>query len=264
MSRRSSSGLSQSAASLLTLALLEACVHTQSAPPPIASAALLNARLAAGRSTVRAYTAEVRLTYFGAKGRVRGTASLAVQRPASLRYEVMGPHGGVLVAFATNGQELQTLDLASSRFVYGPASRDNLDQLFSVAPLHLGAGEWVSLLFGEVGIPDGASVGSDASRGRLIAAWSEGQQTVRVEIDAKRNRVVRAVVQGAGGVLTEIDVRAWDDRGLPAVLQLRVPPTGDDVELKLRDVAYDPILEPQVFVLEPPRGAKLEHLEPVP
>ena len=241
------------------LATVAACAHTRP-PPAIKTVAELEARLETRRVTVNSYSAEVRLTYFGAKGRVRGTASLAVQRPAKLRYELMGPHGGAIGAFATNGKEIQAADLAQSRFVYGPATRDNLDQLFAIAPLHLDAEAWVSLLFGEVALPDRATVAWDDALERLVATWQEGAHTMRVEVDANENRVTRATVISRGDVLTDIEVRGWDDHGLPAELALRVPATGDDVELKLRDVAYDPVLDPGVFTLEPPRGAKLEHL----
>jgi len=237
-----------------------ACAHLSGAAVVPTTIAELRALIAAARTPVSSYTAEVRLTYFGGKGRMRGTATLAVSRPTSLRYEVMGPHGAAIAAFATNGAELQAADLAASRFVYGPATRENLDELFTIAPMHLGAAEWVSLLFGEVAIPDEAQLAYDDHAGRILASWADGSQKRRVEIDARSHRVARATVAVGAQVLTEVEVRDWDERGLPASLEIRVPATGDDVEMKLRDVAYEPTLDPALFVLEPPRGAKLEHL----
>src|SRR2546428_7303451 len=90
---------------LFGAALAGGCVHRI----PLAEAYkvsgidTLRERMAAARVAVRSYTAEVRLTSFGPQGRVRVSGSLAVKRPASFRYEIQGPQGGVVQAFATNG-----------------------------------------------------------------------------------------------------------------------------------------------------------------
>ncbi|MBI5509519.1 MAG: DUF4292 domain-containing protein [Deltaproteobacteria bacterium] len=242
---------------------LAVCAHGARVAVPVASTAELASNLERARTRVDAYTADVRLTYFGAKGRLRGTASLAVRRPSSLRYEVFGPHGGVVAAFATNGRELQAADFAASRFVYGPATVENLDQLFGIAPMHLDAAGWVSLLFGQITVPEGAALSRDPEGERYVVGWEEGGQTRRVEVDAATFRVVKIVISRGAEVLSEAEVGAWDGRGLPEALHLRVPKTGDDVEIKLREVTHDPALDPAVFVLDLPRGLAPEHLDPL-
>ena len=41
----------------------------------------------------------------------------------------MGPHGGVLEAFATSGHTFELSKMSESRFLYGPATPDTLDRL---------------------------------------------------------------------------------------------------------------------------------------
>lgn len=226
-------------------------------------AAELQKKLEAARSPVQSFVGEARLTYFGNDRRVRTSATLAVARPDRLRYEIHGPHGGVLEAFATNGKELQLLSLAESRFLYGPATTDNLRKLVSFAPLSLDAAGWVGLLFGEVQIPAEAGVSWDEGSGRLVAGFVDGDRRVRVEIDASRWRATRVVVQdAAGSALSEVTVESHDERGIPESLRIIVPPEKVDLAIRLRDVTYDPELGEEAFVLDVPRDVVPERLGP--
>jgi hypothetical protein len=220
----------------------------------------LTARMAAGESPLEAYSAEVRVTYFGPEGRVRTTGSIAVARPASLRYEVQGPHGGVVSAFATNGLELEALDLGSSRFVYGPATPAHLDALLPFAPLGLSARGWVKLLFGEVDVPADATLSYDDRVGHFVLTWRQGPSDRRVEVNPATSRVVRAEAREGGVVVSEVLIEEREAHGIPVSLHLRVPQVKAELEVKLRDVEPDPELPPDVFVLTPPSGVALEHL----
>src|SRR5690554_3815951 len=101
------------------LALVTSCAGTIPLPRHLQVSGVqeLQARMEKARPAVDKYFAEARLTYFGPQGRVKGTASLAVARPTSLRYDIIGPHGGVMEAFATNGEELQLLNPGQERFL---------------------------------------------------------------------------------------------------------------------------------------------------
>ena len=141
---------------LLVAVVALGCGCATVAPP--ASLGQLTSAMQAARSSVQSYSADAHLTYFGKEGRAKGGATLVVARPASLRYELHGPHGGVLQAFATNGNELQLLDFQENHFIYGPATPKVIDKLMQFAPLHLTAAEWVDMMFGEVTIASGGSV----------------------------------------------------------------------------------------------------------
>ncbi|MEO1170795.1 MAG: hypothetical protein AAFX94_01925, partial [Myxococcota bacterium] len=124
---------------ILFLVLLAGCASTGAQLPTVVDTESLQARMLSAQSQLKSYVGEARLTYFGPDGRVKGTATLAVEKPASLRYEIQGPHGGVIEAFATNGVELQLLDFKTNRFIYGPANPSTIDQLLSFAPLGMDA-----------------------------------------------------------------------------------------------------------------------------
>jgi outer membrane lipoprotein-sorting protein len=246
----------------LVTALLPACAGRIPLPKAyeVGGAGELVARMAAARSPLSSYSAEVRITYFGHAGRVRTTGSIALARPASLRYEVMGPQGGVVNAFATNGTELQALDLAASRFVYGPATPRNLDRLLPFVPLGLGPPALVRLFFGEVEVPATATLAYDDRVGRFVLAWSEAGGERRVEVEPSSSRVTRAVVRSRGVVVSDVSIEERDGRGLPVALHVTVPGEKSELEAKLRDVEANPALEPSVFVLDAPSGVATEHL----
>lgn len=220
----------------------------------------LGQRMAAARVPTDAFSAEVRLTYFGPKGRVRGTAAIAVMRPSSLRYELQGPHGGVLEAFATDGRELQLLDQKGSRFLYGPATRENINQLLALVPLGLGPSEWVSLLFGEIGMPLSATLVYDDKIGRYVGTWTDQDLTHRVEVDPESARATRATISAEGTLLSEIRILERDAAGLPVELELNAPAADVGVEVKLRDVSHDVTFDASVFILDAPRSITPEYL----
>ena len=155
---------------LFSMVLTAACARSVTqAAPPTPSPAQLQQQLQAARSAVQCYSAEIRLTYFGPEGRLRGSANLLVQRPDHLRYELLGPHGGPLMAAVTDGNSMQAVDYKENRFVHGTATPAHLDALLQWAPLHLTPAGWVMLLFGEVDVPAAARVSFDAETRAWLA-----------------------------------------------------------------------------------------------
>ncbi len=197
------------AALALAVALTCACAHV--APP--ASLGDLTSKMQAARSSVHAYSADARITYFGKEGRAKGGATLVVARPASLRYELHGPHEGVLQAFATNGSELQLLDFQANQFIYGPSTPKTLDKLMQFAPLHLTAAGWVDMMFGDVAIAPGAEVGAEKSQ--WLARWTEDDVTREVLVDPTTARVSRVRALRGTSVLSDVSVTDYDASGVP-------------------------------------------------
>ena len=242
---------------VLAVTLFAAACTTNVAPPP--SVAVMADTLQRGRSSHRAYSADLRITYFGKEGRAKAGATLAVARPASMRYELHGPHEGVIQAFATNGLELQLLDFQNNRFVYGPATPDTLDKLMQFAPLHQSAEAWVGMLFGDVTVPAGAELGA---RGPLwLARWTEGDITRQVLVDPTSGHVKRLLASRGEAVLSDVEVDDHDPSGIPTRLHMQVPSAKVDIEIKLRDLAIDPELDASVFVLESPAALVPERID---
>lgn len=222
------------------------------APAPTALREMMRGTQAAAH----AYSADARLTYFGPDGRLKGTASLLVQRPDKLRYELQGPHGGVLLAVVSDGSTLTALDFKENRLVRGPATAANFDRLLSVAPLNLDSVGWVDLLFGDVSVPADAKLDGKAWRWQ----WARPPQSFTVTIDPETSRPTAAEVRHGEALVSSVKVLSRDGRGLPEALHLQVPAAKVEVEVRLREVTYDPEVSADVFSLAIPRGASEERL----
>jgi hypothetical protein len=175
----------------------------------------------------------------------------------------MGPHGGVIEAFATNGQTFELSKMSESRFIYGPATPDTLDRLLFFAPLHLDARGWVELLFGAVSVPAQAVMNYDDKSGALVLSWDEDQKSVRVHVDPETMMMKRLEVWIEGERVCDVSINDRHSSGLPSQLALKAPRDGVEATLKTRDVAENPTLRETTFQLSPPRGVTPEYLGPL-
>ena len=212
---------------------------------------------------LEAFSSEVRVTYFGPEGRLKGTVSLAAQRPGKFRYNLMGPHGGVLEAFATNGQTFELSKMSESRFLYGPATPDTLDRLLFFAPLHLSPEGWVELLFGAVSVPSDATLRYDDETGDWVLEWQEKQKSVRLHVSPLEMLMTRLQVSIAGELVCDVSIESRHAMGLPAELNLKAPRDKVQATLKTRDIIQNPTFGKTTFELSPPRGVKPEYWGPL-
>lgn len=212
---------------------------------------------------LQSFTCEIRVTFFGPSGRLKGTVSLAAMRPGQFRYNLMGPHGGVLEAFATNGQTFELSKMSESRFLYGPATPDTLDRLLFFAPLNLDAKGWVELLFGVVSVPDDAAMTYDDKTGYLVLSWEQASKAMRVHVDPKTMQMSRLEVWVDGQLVCDVTIDDRHASGLPAKLVLNAPRDDVQATLKTRDIVLNPTLSEKTFLLSPPRGVKPEYWGPL-
>jgi outer membrane lipoprotein-sorting protein len=249
-------------AALGAVLLLQACATWKAVPPQLAadSAQELLQRVDAAKAKVGGYSAEMRFTYFGSEGRVRGTAIVVARRPHFLRYDIMGPHGGVLSAFATNGTELQLLNVSDSSFQYGPATSANMAKLLPLAPLHLGPAQWVGLLMGDPPIADHAQLRWDGYSGRYLLEWEEGPWSHGVAIDPQSNQITAMELSRPGEKAMRVELSDRLPSGLASRLQVEAPNVAAQIKIQLRDVVLEPDVDDDAFAIEPPKGAKLEYL----
>ena len=243
---------------------LVACAATHKAIEPIQAMTVdaLRLKMNSTRSHIETMRGEARLTYFGPSGRIKGTATIAASRPGSFRYNVLGPHGGVVEAFSTDGRELQVLKLMESRYLYGPATAETLDRLMAFAPLQLDSTGWVGLLFGSISVPDTAAVRVDQATGRIEAEWPLGLRQITLDVDPRTWMVERLRVRDGDVLVSEVIIAKRDELGLPAQLQMRVPGSEVELELRLRDVEVGVAFPDGTFYIEPPRGFRAEYVGP--
>ncbi|MEK7705767.1 MAG: hypothetical protein AAB426_12465 [Myxococcota bacterium] len=230
------------------------------APRPQELAGII-AHLDRTRVRVQSFTAEARVTSFGPEGRRRVTVVLAAARPQSLSYQVLGPHGAVLEAFATDGVEMQLFDTTTRAFRYGPATPDHLATLLGSLALRQRAADWVGLFFGDIDIPEQATLVAQ-SDGDMRVRWLDAELEHTVRLDAQTLRPVELAVGRPREPPSRVRITARDDTGLPSTLVIDSPDPARETRIELRDLAIDPALDPQTFRLDPPSGALLERLVP--
>ena len=233
------------------------------APRPLAAAPLRQAVLAA-RTDMEGYTATLELTFMGPQGRYRGRASLRVERPDRLRYELYGPHGGVVLALACDGAQLDVLSMDGPHLRRGPAQAATLDRVLGLGPLGLGPAGWVALLLGEVVPPGEATLAAQQVGDARQLSWHLGDRTVRLGLGAEGGRPHWLEVERAGGArVLAVQIGRRDGLGLPVALQLQAPAAGTEVAIRLLDVeAVDGSAgaTPGTFALGPIPGLAVEPL----
>jgi len=249
------------AATSLLLVICTGCAWQAVRPP--ASMALANLAAASRQSApqVNRFTADLDVTSMGPEGRRRGLVTLAVERPSRLAYQLVGPQGGLIEAFATNGVEMQLYHAATGQFLYGPATPASLDRFLGRIPVHFSAQRWVQLFFGEVDFPQTATAHWDASVGRVVLEWGEQALTNRAELEPESLRPMRGQVLSGGHVISDVQIEQRDSTGLPQLLRLEIPDEHLSVVTRLKDITKDPALEDSTFVLSPPPGATTEYLD---
>jgi len=247
---------------LLGLAALAGCatVHTLSPNLKVSTTGELLGKMKNAATGASSLVAEARMTYFEKGKRLKGTATIVSKRPGNLRYEILGPHGGVLEAFATNGKELQIAKLAENRFLYGPATPELLDQLLPFAPLNMTSTGWVNLLFGQVDIPSDAALRYDEIQGQFVLEFQRGATSLAVNVHPKTAQIHGIKGSVEGKLQYEVDITTWAPQGIPQELRITVPSEELEVRLELRDIELNKSLDESLFVLDPLPGIASEYL----
>ncbi|MEC9465691.1 MAG: hypothetical protein VX834_07900 [Myxococcota bacterium] len=248
---------------LLTFVVLTtgcATMGTHTNHPPALTLNELKSKMNLSMSDIETLRGEARISYFGPQGRLKGTVTIAAARPGSFRYNVLGPHGGVIEAFATDGRELQVLKLLETRYLYGPASADTLDRLMAFAPLNLDSAGWVGLLFGMVTIPEGASLASGQRHGEVEVSWQVENRTIRLGVNESSGTLERLRMMEGETLVSEVIISERDGRGLPAALEMRAPAAKVELEFRLREVEVGVTFAPGTFYIEPPAGFRAEYV----
>ena len=227
---------------------------------PSITLAELQQKMKSSMSQVETLRGEARISYFGPSGRLKGTVTIAAARPGSFRYNVLGPHGGVIEAFATDGRELQVLKLMETRYLYGPANSDTLDRLMAFAPLKLDSSGWVGLLFGVVEIPEGALLSSGGRGGAVHVTWPVGARTIQLSVLEETGRLETLRVMEGEALVSEVMISARDERGLPTALEMRAPDANVELELRLRNLEVGVEFPDGTFFIEPPQGFRAEYV----
>jgi hypothetical protein len=210
--------------------------------------------------------------------RVQGTARVAVdgpdgaggvdqfvaaERPGRLRVESHDFFGNVLSVLAVDGAALVLYDARARVYYRGAATAANVARLVPVA---LPPEDLVTLLCGSAPLLDGAAIDATPVDGALRLTLRRGAALQRVDVGAG-GVVLRARASLDGAVGLEVELSGHRPRGgasLPTEVTARVPGAGLALALRWKEVEVNGPLDPDLFRLAPPEGARIVDLEPAP
>jgi hypothetical protein len=246
---------------LALLALLLAAGCARRAPPPDLSldAAELLGQVLSAQARVHSVQGDARVAV-ESRGQ-SGTVSqfLAAERPDRLHVETLDFFGNVAAVLAARDGRFALYDARQKVLYRGRATPENLAR---IVPLPLRAEELVAILCGGAPLPGTAS-GAEPSGGRvnLQLAGPEGSATLAVGEGAA---VERAEEKPAGRPAYTVTFDGHRSRGgarFPTEVELRSTSPKVKLGLHWKEVEVNGEVEPALFRLEPPAGARVVDLE---
>lgn len=243
--------------------LLAACAPRLRPPPPelpLDPAALL-AEVRAAQGRVQTVQGEARVSIEGPSGNAGVDQFLAAERPGRLRVESHDFFGNVLSLLVVDGPSLALYD-AKARILYrGAATAANVARLVPVA---LAPDELVTLLCGSAPLLDGEPLDASPVDGALRLTLKRGDEVQRLEVGAGA-AVLKARESRLGRVSREVELLGHRPLGgawLPAQVVARAPQEGLTLTLRWRAVEVNQPLDPALFRLATPEGARVVDLDP--
>nr|ADD95916.1 hypothetical protein STIAU_7524 [uncultured organism MedDCM-OCT-S01-C81] len=211
---------------------------------------------------VEAFMAEARLTYFGPQGRIRATAEVAVKPPVAFRFDIVGPHGAVVEALSTDGDEIFLISNEKSVFQRAPATAPYFDRLQTLLPLGLDAGGWVGLLLGYLPVPENASHDYNDEFGRFVLVYEKNAMSVRLHIDPVTYLADRLELSQGKKRHGLVKISERDPLGVPTRLDIESERQDVSLQIRIRDIEHRPIRSTTgAFQLRLPEGTQWEYLK---
>jgi hypothetical protein len=243
--------------------LLAGCAPRLRPPPaglPLDPAALL-AAARASQARVASVQGLARVEYQG-PGEAGGMDQfLAAEPPGRLRVETQDFFGNVVSVLAVDGGALALYDARERVYYRGRATPANVARLIQV---ELPPADLVALLCGSAAILEGEPVDARPVDGALRLTLRRGDALQRLDVGAGA-AVLRSLVSRAGVVELEAVLEGHRLRSgvpMPARVTLRAPAAQVSLSLRWKDQAVNAPLDPALFRLEPPAGARVVDLEP--
>lgn len=252
-------------AALALAALALGCAPRLRPPPPglPAEPAALLEEVRAVQARVSSVQGTARVAVDGPDGEGGVDQFLAAGRPDRLRVETHDFFGNVVSVLAVDGGALLLYD-ARERILYrGAATAENVARLVPVA---LPPEDLVALLCGSAPILDGAPIDASPVDGALRLTLRRGEALQRLDV-GEGGVVLRARSSLAGVVGLEVELSGHRPRGgvaLPSEVKARAPGARLALSLRWKEVEVNGPLDPALFRLDPPEGARIVDLEPAP
>lgn len=247
---------------LLAMFSLTGCPEAHRRPEDFSSdPEPLLAAIARRAAAVRSLTGQLHLEVWHKSERVRLRQLVAVRQPDRLRIDSLSPFDQPLSTLVSDGRTLSLYSLEEKRFWQGGATPANLARLvpIAMAPESLSA-----LLRGTLPVirHQTATVGWNGEEGWYqLDLEGQGGRRQRIFLEPGTLRVAGAQ-EWVGDVL-QYRARLGDysgtaDDAVPRRMRLEAP--GDDlrIDVEVVDHRLNPELPDAAFVLDPPRGIRVE------
>jgi len=186
---------------------------------------------------------------------------VAAARPAFLRFEVLGFFGQPEAILVSNGQTFALLQNDQRKYFHGPASPENISRLL---PVVLPGPELVSILLGSA--PRGPAEddsGQLLDDGQVVlVTLSAAQRTQKLWVRQSDHRVLKSEVRGP--VNYDLLFEDFQPKGaidFPHKITLFASSASAVLELRYSEAGVNVDLEPSLFKLAPPEGAKVIELD---
>lgn len=239
------------------LALVVAgCATLPPRQPPAEDARRALARLAAGWATFSDLRALAEVTVRRGEDRQRLTGVLLVKRPASVRFEALSPFGQPVLLVTVHDGRLTAWDLQQNEVLTGPATAQSIGRTLG---LPLDPEDLVAVLAGRAAPPRDlrvAAVLPPDEHGTSLEVV-DGDRRRRIWLDPASGAVRRMSMDG--GRIELVVTYRWR-QGAPWGFDLVAEPLGVTGSVAYRDVVLDGGIDPDRFVLTPPKGAKTREL----
>jgi len=256
------------AAVLLAAAALAGChPRLPALPPPAdlpADPADLLAAVRAAQDAARGVEGRARVGVDAPGGGGAVDQFLAAEKPGRVRVESYDFFGNVLSVLVIDDGRLAVYDAREKVFYRGPATRENVGRLVPVA---LSPEELATLLCGSAPLLDGQPVSAEPGNGVMVLTLRRGDLTQVLEVGAGAavvsSRLRRAGASGPVAVGLEADFsrhRPHAGLSLPSDLQARAPASKVSLSLHWKALAVNGTLDPALFRLDPPKGARVVDL----
>jgi outer membrane lipoprotein-sorting protein len=249
------------AAATIAIALsLSACATRQAVNLPPSQAHDLSVSLSQRDNAVRSMQSTAVMEYTGGGQHFKARENLTVQRPASMRVDVLSAAGVVLVV-ATGGGQLAVFDAGKNTLTHGAASAATLER-YARIPMTPDAA--VRLLLGLS--PDTAMLASPPNSmtvngdGKMLTYHQPGGVVDELEFNGdERLETVRETLAD-GRIGYEVHYSDYRAAGggimFPAQVDAKFPKTGTTVKFHFENPSLNQDVPDSTFVLLPQPGMR--------
>jgi len=246
-------------------AALAGC-HPRRPPPDLSADPVeLLAAVRAEQARARTVQGQARVSVESKAGSGGVDQFLAAEKPGRVRVESLDFFGNVLSVLAVDGPELTLFDAKEKVFYRGAATRENVARL---VPVPLSPEELATLLCGSAPLLDGDPVSAAPGDGVMVLTLRRGALTQVLEIGAGAAVEASRTRRDGGGDAPALldadftDLRTGATRGglrLPTDVATRAP--GVSLALHWRELTVNEAVDPALFRLAPPPGARVVDLD---